>query len=193
MGEDGAAAKQIQLGKSLYSFKTLTECPIIIALLFQTQRVAVNDMFQELVPCVIKALTLQPAQQAAAHVEAAKTNKLFYGVSPLIKNRVAYLELKALQIKTVSFLAFVLKSFIGLFQNDVLVVANCVVALMKDCPPESSSSRKELLVATRHIWQTDFKGAFLGHIDTLLDENVMTGTGVTCRETLRYVVVMVNL
>lgn len=144
-------------------------------------------MFSSLLPCVISALALQPKQQAAAHREAAKQGKIFCGVSPLIGNKTAFAELKALQIKTVSFLAFILKNFLPLFKPHLTEVAESVVFLMKDCPPESSASRKELLVATRHIWQTEFKMAFVPHIDALLDEDVLTGSGVTCRETLRFV------
>ncbi|KAJ3224028.1 hypothetical protein HK099_000354 [Clydaea vesicula] len=168
------------LGKSIQSFKVLTECPIIIALLFQVNRKIVTANVDELIKCVISALKLQPHQQKQAHEEAATKGTVFYGVSPLIKNRVAYAELKALQIKV----TFILKYFINSFAPHVQDIADSVVSLMKDCPPDCSSARKELLVATRHIWQTEFKFYFLTHIDVLLNENVMTGTGVTCRETL---------
>jgi transformation/transcription domain-associated protein len=39
-------------------------------------------------------------------------------------------------------------------------------------------------VATRHIWYTDFKAGFVKHIDTLLNQNIMVGPGVSCRESL---------
>lgn len=45
---------------------------------------------------------------------------------------------------------------------------------------------QELLIATRHILATDFRMGFIGHIDTLLDEKVLIGSGRTSFETLRY-------
>jgi transformation/transcription domain-associated protein len=63
-------------------------------------------------------------------------------------------------------------------------ISNGVLYLLKDCPPDSSSTRKELLVAARHLWHPEF-GSFMSHIDILLDEDLLVGTGVTCRETLR--------
>lgn len=60
-----------------------------------------------------------------------------------------------------------------------------MLQLLKDTPPDASITRKELLVAARHLWHPDFQGAFLTQIDTLLDEDLFVGTGVTCRETLR--------
>ncbi len=57
--------------------------------------------------------------------------------------------------------------------------------MLKDCPPEASATRKELLVATRHVLSTEYRAHFVGQIDTLLDERVLIGTGVTSHETQR--------
>jgi transformation/transcription domain-associated protein len=64
-------------------------------------------------------------------------------------------------------------------------IADGVLLLMKDCPEDASVTRKELLVAARHLWYTDFRSSFLKHIDLLLNDDVLVGTGVTSRETLR--------
>lgn len=130
---------------------------------------------------------MQPKQQLQAHQEAVGRDDLFIGISPYIRNRAAYAELKSLQVKTVSFLAYILRSYVQAFQPYCDEIAASVVGLMRDVPSEASATRKELLVATRHIWQTEFRNSFVRHIDVLLNENVMTGSGLTCRETLRYV------
>lgn len=82
-------------------------------------------------------------------------------------------------------MAYILKNFLPVLKNYQQAIADSVVMLMKDCPPESSGIRKELLVATRHLWASDFKSSFVPHIDVLLNEKVLVGTGVTSRETLR--------
>jgi len=52
------------------------------------------------------------------------------------------------------------------------------VNLLKSCPSESLNTRKELLVATRHILATDFRNGFFTQIDTLL----MTSVRVSLQE-----------
>lgn len=59
------------------------------------------------------------------------------------------------------------------------------IRLLRDCPPEDVSTRRELLVATRHILTADSRASFVPHIDTLLDERVLVGTGISSREALR--------
>ena len=51
----------------------------------------------------------------------------------------------------------------------------CVIQLLLMCPPESASTRKDILVATRHILATDFRVGFFSQIDVLLDEKVLIG------------------
>lgn len=68
-------------------------------------------------------------------------------------------------------------------------IPKCVIQLLLNCPSESSSIRKELLIATRHILATDFRNGFISQIDTLLDEKVIVGDGKLSQETLRYCIV----
>ncbi|KAJ3404672.1 hypothetical protein HDU80_002517 [Chytriomyces hyalinus] len=174
-----------EFGKSMTSFKVLTECPIIIALLLQVHRSFVNANVPQFVPLIMEALLLQPLHQREAHEEAAQNNTVFFGVSPKIKNRAAYSEFKALQVKTASFIAYILRSFVQTLRPHQEEIADAIVGLLKDCPPEASATRKELLVAIRHIWFTDFRTAFIRYFDVLLNEDILIGAGVTSHETLR--------
>jgi transformation/transcription domain-associated protein len=128
---------------------------------------------------------LQHPLQQQAHEEAQLNGTVFIGKSPLISQHALYSDLKALQVKTVSFIAYVLRSFIEVLNPYQETIATGVILLMKDCPPDASGTRKELLVATRHLWYTPFRNAFIPYIDVLLNDNVLIGTGITCRETLR--------
>jgi len=64
-------------------------------------------------------------------------------------------------------------------------IPSCVIQLLRHCPHESASIRKELLIATRHILATDFRSGFVPYIDALLEEEMLIGRGRTCYETLR--------
>ena len=106
-------------------------------------------------------------------------------MAPSIQNPIVYAEFKSLQVKTVSFLAYILRSFIAMLKPFQDQIADGVITVMKDLPGDASATRKELLVAARHLWFTDFRVAFLRHINVLLTDDVLVGTGVTCQETLR--------
>jgi transformation/transcription domain-associated protein len=86
-------------------------------------------------------------------------------------------ELVAAQAKTLSFLTYLLRTFAAELKPYEDRLASNVVALMTNCPRESMGTRKELLVATRHLLNSDFRRGFTRHVDTLLaDERVLMGS-----------------
>ncbi|KAG0164843.1 hypothetical protein DFQ30_009322 [Apophysomyces sp. BC1015] len=168
--------------KSLYSFKVLTECPIIVVLLFQSHRRYATENIMKFIPLIFETLRLQAKPQA----EAARAHgDIFVGVSSEIRNRSVYNDFIVAQVKTMSFLAYILRSYTQLLRAYQDQIPDFVLRLLRECPPESSATRKELLVATRHILSTDFRVSFVPKIDLLLNEKVLIGTGVTSHDTLR--------
>ncbi|KAK9451927.1 uncharacterized protein V1518DRAFT_41913 [Limtongia smithiae] len=177
-------AKHLQ--KTMYSFRVLTECPIIVVLLFSSHKHTVNTNLASFVPLILGMLGLQASPQAEAHTAAASRGEIYTSVSPAIKNRTAFGEFITAQVKTMSFLAFVLRGYASMLEGyDERLIPEYVIRLLKDCPRELSSSRKELLVATRHILSTDFRPVFIPRVDLLLNEKVLIGDGLTVHETLR--------
>jgi transformation/transcription domain-associated protein len=118
-------------------------------------------------PLIVQTLSLQ----APAHARAT--------------NRVAYVDFVAAQVKTLSFLAYLLRGFSESLRPYQENIPKYVTNLLISCPSESAAIRKELLIATRHILATDFRLGFVSQIDTLLDEKVLIGVGRTSYETLR--------
>lgn len=174
------------LPKSMSSFKVLTECPIVIVLIFQSYRSVVPQAINVFVPLIIEScLSLQAKPQREAHNAANANADIFVGVAPGIKNRSLYTDMIVAQVKTMSFLAYVLRGSAPVMRPFAHVLPEISVRLLKDCPPEASATRKELLVATRHVLSTEYRAHFVGQIDTLLDERVLIGTGVTSHETQR--------
>lgn len=57
--------------------------------------------------------------------------------------------------------------------------------LLRSCPPEDVSTRKELLIATRHVLTAESRGVFAPHVEMLMNERVLVGTGITAHESLR--------
>ncbi|KAF2754000.1 hypothetical protein EJ05DRAFT_457386 [Pseudovirgaria hyperparasitica] len=171
--------------KGMQSFKVLAECPIIVVSLFQAYRSCVNKNVQLFVPLIKQVLMLQAKPQEKAHAEAKTQGKTFTGVSKDIMNRTAFGEFITAQVKTMSFLAYLLRVYSKQLSDFLPTLPDIVVRLLKDCPREKSGTRKELLVAIRHIINFNFRTIFLHKIDELLDERTLIGDGLTVYETMR--------
>ncbi len=123
-----------------------------------------------LIPLMMKALAT--GQWLAGNPEAKKRPALFA-------------DFIAAQVKTLSFLTYVLRGCAEKMQPYQQDLANAVLHLLTSCPPDAVSSRKELLVATRHILATDFRKGFFKKIDYLLDEKTLIGPTGSQFEVLR--------
>lgn len=171
--------------KGMQSFKVLAECPIIVVSVFQAHRSSVGPNVRLFVPLIKSILLLQAKPQERAHAEAASQGKIFTGVSKGIKNRAAFGEFITVQVKTMSFLAYLLRMYKDQLQDFLPSLPSVVVRLLQDCPREKSSARKELLVAIRHIINFTYRKIFLEKIDELLDERTLIGDGLTVYESMR--------
>ncbi|KAH0547803.1 hypothetical protein FGG08_000060 [Glutinoglossum americanum] len=171
--------------KGMQSFKVLSECPIIVVSVFQAHRHCVHKNVKDFVPCIKEVLLLQAGPQQREHQNARTHNTIFTGVSPNIKNRAAFGDFITAQVKTMSFLAYLLRVYAQQLSDFLPTLPEIVVRLLKDCPRERSGARKELLVAIRHIINFNFRKIFLKKIDDLLDDRVLIGDGLTVYETMR--------
>jgi len=171
--------------KGMHSFKVLSECPIIVVSVFQTYRSIIQQNVKAFVPLIKSVLCLQAKAQEQAHIEAKARGVVFTGVSPSIKNRAAFGEFITAQVKTMSFLAYLLRQYSSQLTDFLPTLPEIVVRLLKDCPREKSAARKELLVAIRHIINFNFRKIFLPKIDELLEEKTLIGDGLTVYDTMR--------
>jgi phosphatidylinositol kinase/protein kinase (PI-3 family) len=153
---------------STASFKAITECPIIVMFLFQLYPGYMNKNIPLLLPLMVSIIEVEIPRDRVGRAQ-----------------RVHYQEFIAAQVKTVSFLSFLLKQFQDLMKPYEESIPRSVVQLLQACPGDAVSIRKELLVATRHIVATSFRAGFYGQIDLLLNEKVLLGTGRAAYDTLR--------
>jgi transformation/transcription domain-associated protein len=168
---DGSSPAPNRLAlRSNASFRVLTECPLILMLLFQFFPKFQKTSIPSLIAAMTEILGLRPPS--------------FQSFPPPAKNdvhlkRIYYTrvrELIAAQAKTLSFLTYLLRGFASDLKPYAERLASNVVALMSSCPKESIGTRKELLVATRHLLSSDFRHGFFRHVDVLLDEKVLLGS-----------------
>ncbi|KAL8143397.1 hypothetical protein V2J09_016429 [Rumex salicifolius] len=155
-----------QLNPSTRSFKVVTESPLVVMFLFQLYSRLVQTNIPHLLPLMVSAISVPGPENVPPHL------------------RTHFIELKGAQVKTVSFLTYLLKSFADFIKPHEESICQSIVNLLVTCS-DSVSIRKELLVALKHVLGTDFKRGLFPLIDTLLEERVLVGTGRACFETLR--------
>ena len=186
VSDPGTEKKEnLPLAKGMKSFKVLAECPIIVVSIFQAHRSTVPNNVKKFVPSIKSILLLQAKAQKKAHDEAAEKKTIFTSVSKDIKNRAAFGDFITAQVKTMSFLAYLLRVYADQLKDFLPTLPGVVVRLLKDCPREKSSARKELLVAIRHIINFNYRKIFLDKIDELLDDRILIGSGLTVYESMR--------
>ena len=182
-GIDQQTARPLLRG--MQSFKVLAECPIIVVSLFQAHRSCVHSNVKKFIPLIKGILLLQAKPQERAHAEAKERGGIFTGVAKEIKNRAAFGEFITAQVKTMSFLAYLLRIYAQQLSDFLSTLPDIVVRLLKDCPSEKSATRKELLVAIRHIVNFNYRRIFHTKVDDLLEERTLIGDGLTVYETMR--------
>lgn len=153
---------------STQSFKVVKECPLLVMFVFQLHSKYKDPYMAQLCPLMVGAI----------ECEVRRTS-----VHPAIQE--VYKDFIASQVKTVSFLAYLLKQSPEHVKIDHMSIPRSVVKLLQACPGDCVAIRKELLVATRLILSSSFRQGFFDQIDLLLDERVLVGTGRSARDNLR--------
>eukprot|EP00941_MAST-03F_sp_MAST-3F-sp1_P001870 g1870.t1 len=191
-GEREAEKSKEQLGESVAkmlsrstcSFKVLTECPLIVMLLFQLYPRFIQKNIRVLIPLMMGAMQLcaeitpPPVSIPVGTIASPKEMEK-------IRKRTRFCEFAACQVKTLSFLTYLLRGFADFMQAYESVISQCVVALLTCCPAEAINTRKELLVATRHILATDFRRGFFSQVNVMLRKDVLLGSSHISRRRLR--------
>ncbi|KAK0395513.1 hypothetical protein QR680_001317 [Steinernema hermaphroditum] len=99
------------------------------------------------------------------------------------------------QIRAFTFLAFYAKASPSggtasdFFQNNASQVINSMICLFENCPQEPILPRRELLVAARYFFNSEYQKNFVNVLPRLLNNNTLLGNGVTVNECLRVSVV----
>lgn len=152
---------------SKISFRVLTECPLTVMLMFQLYPSFLQPNVNRIIKVMLDALGLKAPSLSSVLSDPDRNVKRLYST----RRR----ELVVAQAKTLSFVTMLLKSFTPQLAPYKDRLAQNVVDLFKSCPNESIGTRKELMAATRHLFNSELKSAFLRHVDVLLDERLFLG------------------
>ncbi|XP_068243023.1 transformation/transcription domain-associated protein isoform X3 [Palaemon carinicauda] len=168
--QDGTAITYNIIPRAVLSLKVLTELPIIVVLMFQLYKQQVYQDVADFIPLIMNTIVLQPYAQHRDHESF---------------NKEVFVDLIAAQIKTLSFLAYILKIYQDVVAQHSPKLVQGMLTLLALCPNEVAHLRKELLIATKHILALELRNRFVPHIDKLFDESLLFGRGWTAHETLR--------
>ncbi|EGF99175.1 uncharacterized protein MELLADRAFT_94852 [Melampsora larici-populina 98AG31] len=162
-------------------FKALQECPFAVVFLLQTYKIMVQNSLASFLPVIFKFIKTSPLPQVQWHEIIAEGGQgTFVGIAPAIikaGKRTPYNDLVVAQI--MSFIAYVLRAqppVVQPFAPDIPVI---VIRMLKNIPPESSPSRRELIIAARHILGNETRSYFLPYLNGLFDHRIFIRTGVT--------------
>ncbi|TDH64928.1 uncharacterized protein CCR75_008854 [Bremia lactucae] len=144
---------------NLESFKTISELPLIIMLLFQCYPNYIESYIPVLVPLMMSALSLQAFGTAAATHPSR------------------YLDFLDCQVKTLSFVTYLLRGCANLMRPFQDAICENSVKLLVACPKDAFVLRKDIFVAARHIISTDFRRGFYPQLELLMNDDVLIGKG----------------
>ncbi|KAG8225079.1 hypothetical protein J437_LFUL000058 [Ladona fulva] len=167
---DGTAISYNLIPKAVLSLKVLQELPILVVLMYQLYKQNIHQDFADFIPLVMTTITLQPAQH--------------HRVNPAF-NREVFVDFMGAQIKTLSFLAYIIRVYQEVVSQHSSLMVKGMLGLLTLCPMEVAHLRKELLIAARHILATDLRIKFVPYMERLFDERVLLGRGWTTHESLR--------
>lgn len=160
--EDGTLISYYLIPKAVLSLKVLQELPIIVVLMYQLYKQDVHQDVSDFIPLIVKTITLQPALEQ-------RQLETF--------NKEIFVDFMGAQIKTLSFMAYIIKSYLEVVRKLNFVVVGFIkiakfqvkthsdmlvegmLGLLSLCPMEVSHLRKELLIATRHILATELRNS----------------------------------
>ncbi|KAJ2606540.1 transcription-associated protein 1 [Coemansia sp. RSA 1722] len=172
-GPDSGDMATKNLNKATTSFKVLTEIPIIVVSIIQANRRHADPFVTNILPLIIHMLELNP-KSTLAHSEPIQLQH----AHQYQHWRSAHADLITAQSKTLSFLAFFARGFTALLLPFQDRIARLTYQLLCLCPAESTATRKEMLIATRHIVSTEIRKAFVPIADKFLDMQVLVGSGL---------------
>ncbi|VDN95889.1 unnamed protein product [Rodentolepis nana] len=168
--------------KSSLSLKVMSEVPILIVLFYQLYKPQILDSLVEIMPLIMDFINMRPLSEPT-RAQCCMDSR--------------YLDFMAAQVKTLSFLAYIVKYHQGntpntpeplhpCIESHYLSIVKGIMNLMITCPSTATNLRKEFFIATRHILNfPDIRPKFLHVIDDMMDDSVLVGEGFYFRESLR--------
>ncbi|KAJ9088711.1 transcription-associated protein 1 [Entomophthora muscae] len=142
---------QKPIPKGMFSFKLLIESPLLLRPFGSSHKDLMQRLASVLLPSALEFLKVQAAPQMEAHQIEQSNGNYFVGVSPNIKNRAAFSDFVVSQIKTLGFIALLNRNNWLNLKPHMGEVFEISLRLLCDCPPDFSSSRREIFASLNYL------------------------------------------
>jgi len=177
--------------KAIKSYRVLNECPLTIMLLFQLYPKCIKNYLPQLLPFMMESLFQRPP---TFNMIPKVINSVSRDIHPLriytlqdihhpldgpMKQKMFQTrtkELLSVQVKTLSFVTYLLKGFSDKLKPYEERLCTSVMNILSMIPRDSLIIRREALVCLGHIFATDYRKGFFRHVDFLLDERILLGS-----------------
>ncbi|TNN09277.1 Transcription-associated protein [Schistosoma japonicum] len=168
---DGSFMVYHILPKSGFSLKVMQEIPILVVLMYQLFKQHIHQDISDFIPLIMDFINLKPTEEQ-------KRNSNF--------SQEVFIDFMAAQVKTLSFLAYVIKIYQDSVELHSVSLVQGMMNLLINCPPSVTNMRKEFFIAARHILSAqEIRPKFLQVLDELMNEEILIGQGYTIRDALR--------
>lgn len=164
LSDSQSSSSSQRILKSTESFRVLAECPLLLVYLVQIYPEVSKSFLPSLVTCMFETVSLEATEPQDASMK------------PIFQDFILC------QVKIIQFFSFLIRDFYDYVQFLDKSIAHVIVELLRRCPSECIQSRKELLVATRHILGTSFRSSFATELENLIDEATLFGSSETVSE-----------
>jgi transformation/transcription domain-associated protein len=149
------------------SLKVLAELPLNTIVMYNHGKSYLTQEITEIVTLMTNIIALRPSDEQRTSVD----------------NKEVYADFVNVQVKALSLLVY-FKAHKDYPLNNSDLMVNVILDLLRHCPPEVVTIRKDLLAISRHIFN-DLRPKFLPYISQFFDETLFCGTGYTASESLR--------
>ncbi|KAL0949509.1 hypothetical protein HGRIS_009561 [Hohenbuehelia grisea] len=167
------------------SFKVFAEMAMAIVIFMQVNKPLCTPAIQTTMSPALDVLRLEAPAQKRARDDFEAMGGFWAGMAPTIKNHQAYNEFINVQIKMVSYMAYIMRWGGEQYASYGEPVIGVALRILQDCPEHGITMRKDLMVVFRHLMATSHRRALLNQLDKLFDERVLLGTAVSSKELLR--------
>lgn len=165
--EEGNLITYNLIPRTRLSLKFLQKVPSFLITLRSLYKQQTGEIMMEIVSLIVNLITLKTCD-------------------PIVDcNREILYEFVGLQVKCLMLVAYNIKDFIDIIFQTSATLFKGVVDLLRACPTEATHFRKEIFIYFRYFIVSKFQRQFICHIDQLLDEVHLIGSGFTANETLR--------
>ncbi|KAK2466244.1 hypothetical protein APHAL10511_001886, partial [Amanita phalloides] len=185
LAEDSSVVDSNAVFRSIRSFKVIGEIGMVMVIMSQIHRQAIETPAQATMTPAFEVLSLEAPAQHLARTNCEAMGGVWAGMAPTIKNPSTYADMIQCQIKLLSYVAYVMRFLSEINEPWGEMLIRCAMRLLLDCPANGISLRKDLMVVFRHLVGTPHRIALFDQIDKLFDERVLLGTGIASKEMLR--------